>query len=72
MFKIIIWSIILTVIVRFIFRFVLPVFRITSTVQDRMRQMQQQMNDMQQNNTPPAQPKPKKVDGDYIDYEEVK
>ena len=42
--------------------------------QDRMQQMQQQMNEMQQKtNTPaPTPKKPKAVDGDYIEYEEVK
>jgi hypothetical protein len=36
--------------------------------------MQQQMDDMQQKaNTPPPKAKPtQQVDGDYIDYEEVK
>ncbi len=41
-------------------------------MQQRVRQMQQQMEDMQQKNSAPTQPQPKKqVEGDYIDYEEV-
>lgn len=71
LFRIILWSIVLTMVLRFITRFVLPIFQITSMTQDRIRQMQQQMDQMNKNNTPPEKPK-KKVDGDYIDYEEVK
>jgi hypothetical protein len=39
-----------------------------------MREMQQQMEDMQAkaNNPGPAASKPKPVEGDYIDYEEIK
>lgn len=39
--------------------------------QDRLRQMQQQMDNMQKKNATPEKQK-KSVDGDYIDYEEVK
>jgi hypothetical protein len=55
----------------------MPVMQITKMAQDRMQDMQQQMERMQQQqraNTPPQpQPaKPKHVEGDYIEYEEVK
>jgi hypothetical protein len=53
----------------------MPVMQITKMAQDRMQDMQKQMEQMQQQqraNTPPQAAKPKRVDGDYIDYEEVK
>lgn len=60
---------------RFIFRFVLPIYRATKTASDRMRQMKQQMDDMQtkaNTNARPSNKPPQPKDGDYIDYEEVK
>lgn len=58
---------------RFIVRFVIPVARVTRMASSRMREMQDQMNQMQQQaNNPNPAPKPKPVDGEYIDYEEVK
>jgi hypothetical protein len=71
MFKFLLWSFILVMIFRFIVRFVFPILHITRTAQDRLRQMQKQMEDMQQQNHPPQQKKTVK-EGDYIDYEEVK
>ena len=72
--RIILWSIVLIFIVRLVVRFLFPILQITKMAQDRMQQMQQQMNEMQQKtNTPaPTPKKPKAVDGDYIEYEEVK
>lgn len=73
--KIIIWSIVLTMIVRFVFRFLFPVMTMTKVAQERMMQMQQQMEEMQrrQQAASQSQAAPKKnIDGDYIDYEEVK
>lgn len=73
--RIILWSIVLTVIFRFISRFILPIVGITNMAQQKLNEMQRQMEEMQQKqqqtqaNT--AQ-KPQQVDGDYIDYEEVK
>jgi hypothetical protein len=58
-------------VLRFVTRFVLPIFQVTSMTQDRLRQMQQQMDNMQKKNAAPEKQK-KSVDGDYIDYEEVK
>jgi hypothetical protein len=73
--KFIIWSIVITLILRFVFRFLFPVMTMTKVAQERIMQMQQQMEDMQRRQNAPAQPtaNPKKnIDGDYIDYEEVK
>jgi len=47
----------------------------TKMAQERMAQMQQQMEDMQRRQQAASQPSPrpkKNIDGDYIDYEEVK
>lgn len=47
----------------------------TKVAQQKMAQMQQQMEEMQRRQQAAAQPsaQPKKnIDGDYIDYEEVK
>jgi hypothetical protein len=52
---------------------VIPIFRVTSVAHGKIREMQQQMEEMQKkSNTPPPAAKPRQVDGDYIDYEEVK
>ncbi|MBS1778012.1 MAG: hypothetical protein JST70_01720 [Bacteroidetes bacterium] len=75
LFRIIFWSIILTLLFRFIFRFLLPVVTITRAAQSKMAQMQKQMEDMQraqQTPQPASQQRTNKIDGDYIDFEEVK
>ncbi len=70
-FRVILWAFILVMLVRFVIRFVFPILQITRTTQSRLRQMQQQMDDMQQNASQPKATK-KAKEGDYIDYEEVK
>lgn len=57
---------------RFITRFLLPVMKVSRMASTRMREMQQQMEEMQQKANNPVTPKPRTVDGDYIDYEEIK
>lgn len=71
-FRIILISIILTLIGRFIFRFVLPVFQITSMTQDKLRKMQEEMERMQRQEQNKQRPNNRVNEGDYIDYEEVK
>jgi hypothetical protein len=46
----------------------------TRAAQDKLHQMQKQMEEMQQKQqqAPPVSKKTGKIDGDYIDYEEVK
>ncbi len=73
--KFIIWSIVLTLILRFVMRVVLPIFTMTRMAQDKMAQMQKQMQDMYEQQNRQQHPTPKaskQVDGDYIDYEEIK
>lgn len=64
-------------IMRFVARFVMPLLQMSSLASDRLKQMQQQMDDMQrkannQQNNAANNPQPNKVKkGEYIDYEEV-
>lgn len=69
--RVIVLVIAIVMLYRFLARFILPVFQITKLTSQRLRDMQQQMEDMQQKvNTGNHNAKPK--NGDYIDYEEVK
>lgn len=68
--RFILWSILLTLLFRFVVRFLFPLFQVTKVVSQKMRDMQSQMNNM---NKQAHEPKPQKVKpGDYIDYEEIK
>ncbi len=74
--KFIIWSIVITLVLRFVMRFLFPVI-ITKAAADRLQQLQKQMDAMQKQananaNPPKAAKATKKVEGDYIEYEEVK
>lgn len=52
-------------------RFLLPIMKVTRMTHQHMNDMRKKMEEMQQgNSTRPQQHK--RVDGDYIDYEEVK
>ena len=72
LFRFITFLFVIWILSRLLFRYILPIFRFTAVTGNRMRQMQDQMREMDQkmnNNT--AKPKVQK-EGDYIDYEEVK
>ena len=61
---------------KLIFDFIIPVYQSTKKIKkqfgDIQSKMQSDMNAYQNKQTPP-QPEPKQqIDGDYIDYEEVK
>ncbi|HEY9178832.1 MAG TPA: hypothetical protein VIN07_14140 [Flavipsychrobacter sp.] len=71
-FRIILITIILTLIARFIFRFVLPIFQITSMTQEKLRRMQEEMERTQQQQQARQNTTSRVKEGDYIDYEEVK
>ena len=71
LFRIITWAIVIGFIYRFVVRFLFPVFHITKVTSERMRQMQKQMEEMQQKSNANQSP-PQAKEGDYIDYEEVK
>ncbi len=49
-------------------RFLLPIMKMTRMTHQHMNDMRKKMDEMQQPKARPA----KRVDGDYIDYEEVK
>lgn len=69
--RFILWSILLTIVFRFLVRFLFPLFNITRTVTAKMREMQEQMdhlNNQQQQTHRTSAPK----QGEYIEYEEVK
>lgn len=71
LFRIITWLFVIGIIYRVLSRFIFPVVRVTSAANDRLRQMQEQMNEMNRKmNEAPVKNKVKK-EGDYIDYEEV-
>lgn len=59
-------------------RFVMPLLQVSSIASNRLKQMQQQMDEMQrkandqQNNNNNSNTRSKVKKGDYIDYEEVK
>ncbi len=73
MIRIILWGVLITVIFRIVFYYILPVFRITSAASSHMRKMQEQMKDMEQKmNEQPTRTHQVNKEGDYIDYEEVK
>jgi hypothetical protein len=64
---------------RFIFHFVIPIYKTTKQVKKQFREMSSRMEDQmnqQQANQQTATPQPEKkneqVGGDYIDFEEVK
>ena len=71
--RLITWMFVIGIVYRLLTRYVFPIFRFTSVASDRLRQMQDQMKEMDNkiNNTAKQNKKVKK-EGDYIDYEEVK
>jgi len=74
MLRLIIWTVIISVGLRIVFRFILPVLRITSATASQMRRMQEQMREAERSSNEPA-PAPKRntrKEGDYIEYEELK
>ena len=72
MFKYLFWAIALYILIRFIFNFVIPVFRATRQMKSQMRDFQSRMQHQEQEE---FQQKPTRTEvkkGDYIDFEEVK
>ena len=74
MLKLIFWIIVISIILRIIFYFVLPILRVAFTATNQMRRMQEQMKEMERNMNQPPPSAARKVnrDGDYIEYEELK
>lgn len=61
------------ILARLLFRYILPIFRITAVANSRIRQMQDQMREMDQKMNNHNAPRTSgRKEGDYIDYEEIK
>jgi len=83
-FKTIIGCILLFFVFRFLYRFLVPIIRVTRATQKSMSDLRNQMQNMQnaqgfaqnQQQQAQAQPQAKKatpqIDGEYIEFEEVK
>jgi hypothetical protein len=69
MLRILLLSLLFVGLYRFIVRFVLPIFKITSAVRSQMKSMQGNQGAQQQG---PTVSRPKVNKADYIDYEEVR
>ncbi len=63
--------IIVFLIFRFVIKYIVPIFQMTRVAKEKLSQMQENMEDMQrkQNKSGNTQ---RNIDGEYIDYEEVK
>lgn len=79
MVKYIFWGIILYFFIRFVFGFLLPVFRATRQMrnqvkdfQSKMEEQQRQQNFQQNGAAQEQSAKPKANKEDYIDFEEIK
>jgi hypothetical protein len=77
MFRFIFWAIVFYLAFRFIFNFVIPVFRATRQMKAQMRDFKEKMEGQQRpsenNFQQPQRPSPQEVrKEDYIDFEEIK
>lgn len=72
MFKFVLFLIIFFFIIRFVLRFIMPVIKMTRMTQYQMNEMKKKMEGMQQQGPVNQNQQRKQVDGDYIEYEEVK
>lgn len=76
LFRYIIWAVTIYLLIRFIFNFIIPVFRASRRMREQIRSFQQkQHQDRFEGNTAtrPTEPlQPQKSKGDYIDFEELK
>ncbi len=75
-FRFILTALLVYFLVRFVFNFLIPILRFRSSAKSKFREMNdfyQQQNQQQNQKTEPnkAFKKDKKVEGEYIDYEEV-
>lgn len=78
-FKILLYAFLLYIAYRFIFGFIIPVYRTTRQVKKQFREMHERMNEHmrqqeeqfnQASNQQPQKPQNKK--GDYIEFEDIK
>ncbi|WP_162902728.1 hypothetical protein [Taibaiella koreensis] len=66
--RIVLFLVVLFLVLRFLMRFILPIMKMTRMTHQHMTDMRKKMDEMQQGQARQT----KRVDGDYIDYEEVK
>lgn len=76
------WSIVLYLLFRFIFNFLIPLITATRQIRTKMKDMQGNVQDFQERNAnqpfndkreqPPQDYKTNSSKGDYIDFEEIK
>lgn len=71
-FRFVLFLLIVFLIIRFMMRFLLPVFKITRMTHQKMNDIKKQMDYMQQSNAGGNKRAGKHIEGDFIDYEEVK
>ncbi|NDC40271.1 MAG: hypothetical protein EBZ77_01785 [Chitinophagia bacterium] len=69
--RVISWIIVGIIVYRLLARYIFPAFFWSSNANERLRDMQQQMQEMNRKLNQ-QQRAPKKKDGDFIDYEELK
>ena len=76
MFTYLFWAIGLYILIRFVFNFVIPVFRATRQMKSQMKDFQNRMHNQQEqdyeHSNTRKQSKPSVKQGDYIDFEEIK
>ncbi|MBL7697043.1 MAG: hypothetical protein JNK79_02755 [Chitinophagaceae bacterium] len=74
--KYIFWGIVIYFFVRFVFNFLIPLFRATRQMRDQVKDFQSRMEEQQNFQRTAAQQqqqaKPKVSKEDYIDFEEIK
>lgn len=69
MLRFVLFLLIIFLLIRFMMRFLLPVFKITRMTHQKMNEMKKQMDQMQHNT---GKRSGKHIDGDFIEYEEIK
>ena len=74
MFKYLFWAIAIYFLVRFIFNFVIPLYRATRQMKSQVRDFQEKMQGQQPSDDFSAAQKPPRPvkEGEYIDFEEIK
>jgi signal transduction histidine kinase len=73
-FRFVLFLLVFILLIRFVMRFILPVMKMTRMTHQHMNDMKKKMDEMKQGSYSgnPSPGQKKQVDGDYIDYEEVK
>lgn len=69
MLRFVLFLLIIFLVIRFMMRFLLPVFKITRMTHQKMNEMKKQMDQMQHNT---GKRSGKHIEGDFIEYEEIK